>query len=54
MGTDIRIFKEETYRSQPLVNQTDDMVRLTICLPLRQWWQYKQRFIELLAKIRRA
>jgi len=48
----MKIFTEETYRSKPLVNMTDDMVRITIHLPINQWRIYKQRFIELLHKIR--
>jgi hypothetical protein len=46
------VFTEETYRSRPFVNMTDDMVRITINLPLREWWRYKSRFIELLHRIR--
>jgi len=48
----MKVFKEETYRSKPLVNMTDDMVRITINLPINQWRKNKQRFIELLHKIR--
>ena len=48
----MKIFTEETYRSKPLVNMTDDMVRITIHLPIIQWRIHKQKFIELLHKIR--
>lgn len=48
----MKVFKEEYYRSKPLVNMTDDMVRITIHLPIYQWRRHKQRFIELLHKIR--
>jgi hypothetical protein len=48
------ILTEDPYRSQPLVNMDDDMIRITINLPIIQYRRFKQQFIELLAKIRRS
>jgi hypothetical protein len=48
----LKIFTEEYYRSEPMVNMDDDMVRITIHLPLTQWRPNKQEFINLLHKIR--
>jgi hypothetical protein len=33
----ISIVKEESYRSKPQVNMSDDMVRVVITLPKREW-----------------
>ncbi len=46
------VLTEETYRSQSLVNMSDDMIRVTFSIPLREWWSMKQKFIELLHGIR--
>ena len=38
----IDIVKEESFRSQPLVNMTDDMVRVTITMPRNIWRRFKK------------
>ena len=38
----LKILKEETFRSKPLVNMTDDMVRVTISFTRREWHKVKR------------
>ena len=48
----MKVFKEETYRSEPRVNMTDDMVRITINLTRHEYRAIKQQLIKMLAKVR--
>ena len=48
----MKVFLEEPYCSSSLLNGNSDMVRITIHLPLLQWIPYKQKFIEMLHKLR--
>ena len=47
-----KVLKEEPYRSQPRVNMDDDMIRITINLPMKQWRVFRGYFIRLLHKLR--
>ncbi len=38
----IKILKEETYRSKPLVNMADDMVRVTFACSRNEWPEIKR------------
>lgn len=38
----IKIVKEETFRSKPLVNMDDDMVRVTIHIKRNMWRELKR------------
>ena len=48
----MKILKEETFRSKPLVNMTDDMVRVTIQLTRNEWRQAKREVLEAIHKVR--
>ena len=47
-----RVLTEESYRSQPRVNQDDDMMRITINLPILQWKAFRHKFLRLLHRVR--
>jgi len=38
----VSILKEETYRSKPLVNMTDNMVRVTLICSCNEWHEIKR------------
>ena len=42
---DCQVTKEDRFRSLPLVNKTDDMVRVTMVMTLNEW-RRMQRHIE--------
>jgi len=50
----MKILKEETFRSKPLVNMTDDMVRVTIQLTRNEWRQAKRDVLKAIHKVRTA
>lgn len=39
---DLKIIEEQIYRSKPLVNITDDMVRVTLTLTRNEWREVKK------------
>jgi len=39
----IDVLKEETYRSKPLVNISDDMIRVTLTMSRREWRTVKKQ-----------
>jgi len=41
-----RIVSEETFRSTPMVNQDDDMVRVTIDMKRTCWWGWKRQMFK--------
>jgi hypothetical protein len=52
-GTPIVVLKEEPYRSVDRgVNESNDMIRITINLPMKQWRTFKHKFIRLLNRVR--
>lgn len=40
------LISEQTFRSTPLVNQDDDMVRVTIDMKRTVWWGWKKQLIK--------
>jgi hypothetical protein len=38
----IKVLKEEAYRSNPMVNMTDDMVRITFTCSRNKWHEIKR------------
>jgi hypothetical protein len=50
MTDSVVIVKEQPFRSQPEVNQSDDMVRVTLDMPRREWSKLKTRFVYLMTK----
>jgi len=44
MTYEIKILKEETFRSKPLVNMTDDMVRVTFVCSRNDWHEIKREW----------
>ena len=42
MSDKIKILKEEKYRSRPLVNMTEDMVRITMTIPIHKLRRLKE------------
>jgi len=40
------VIKEEPYRSTPLVNSSDDMVRVTLAMTCNDWHVFKRLLIE--------
>jgi len=43
----IVIVKEEPFRSSPVVNMADDMIRATIIVPKREWYKFKHHIEEM-------
>jgi hypothetical protein len=41
-----RIVSEETFRSTSMVNQDDDMVRVTIVMKRTCWWGWKRQMFK--------
>jgi len=44
------IIKEETYRSSPYVNRTDDMVRVTLHCKTIEWIKIKRELEKYISK----
>jgi len=41
----VEILNEETYRSKPLVNMTNDMVKVTLTCSRNEWHEIKRHLI---------
>ena len=42
----IKILKEEKYRDSPLVNKTDNMVKVTLVCSINEWRYIKRHVIK--------
>ena len=42
----VKIIKEETYRSKPVVNITDDYVRVTLTCSRNEWHMIKKELLK--------